>query len=224
MRKSNEQARAGSGFSQSNCQSPKKTCKEPAEFSTDSVKRQFLRPNRPEIEKIMLDSPTWTSMRRVAIRFLYCLILCLAAYSSYILLNPVSAFGADAKSPVDTAPKIDHILLEVSNLDASIAFYRDILGLRLKSRSADFVMLESGNVGVYLWSARWDWEKPRSNGERQGLGMYPHFSAGDASAFVEKARKAGYRIIQEPRTYNWGTEAFIADPDGYTWALVSPPK
>jgi hypothetical protein len=33
--------------------------------------------------------------------------------------------------------------------------------------------------------------------------MYPHFSAGDASAFVEKARKAGYRIIQEPRTYNW---------------------
>ena len=86
------------------------------------------------------------------------------------------------------------------------------------------MMLESGNVGVYLWSARWDWQKPRSNGECQGLGMHPHFSAGDASAFVEKARKAGYRMIQEPRTYNWGTEAFIADPDGYAWALVSPPK
>jgi glyoxylase I family protein len=172
----------------------------------------------------MLDSPTWTSMRRVAIRFFYCLILCLAAYSSYTLLNPVSAVGADAESPVDTAPKIDHILLEVSNLDASIAFYCDILGLRLKSRSADFVMLESGNVGIYLWSARWDWEKPRSNGERQGLGMYPHFSVADASAVVEKARKASYRIIQEPRTYNWGTETFVADPDGYIWALVSPPK
>jgi hypothetical protein len=37
---------------------PKKACKEPAEFSTDSVKRQFLRPNRPKIEKIMLDSAT----------------------------------------------------------------------------------------------------------------------------------------------------------------------
>ena len=68
----------------------------------------------------MLDSATWTSMRRIATRFLYCLIFCLAAYTSYILLNPVSAFGADAESPVDTAPKIDHILLEVSNLDASM--------------------------------------------------------------------------------------------------------
>jgi predicted lactoylglutathione lyase len=41
---------------------------------------------------------------------------------------------------------------------------------------------------------------------------------------VEKARKAGYRIVQEPRKYDFGTEAFIADPDGYTWAFVSPPK
>ena len=172
----------------------------------------------------MLDSPTVSSMRRITIRFFYCLTLCLAAYSSYVFLNPVSVFGADAESPVDTAPKIDHILLEVSNLDASIAFYRDILGLRPKSRSGDFVMLESGNVGVFLWNARWDWEKPRSNGERQGLGMYPHFSVGDAATVVERARKAGYRIIQEPRTYSWGTEAFIADPDGYTWALVSPAK
>jgi predicted enzyme related to lactoylglutathione lyase len=86
------------------------------------------------------------------------------------------------------------------------------------------VRLESGNVGVFLWNARWDWEKSRSNGERQGPGIYPHFNVEDAAAVAEKARKAGYRVIQEPRTYNWGTEAFIADLDGYTWALVSPPK
>ena len=159
------------------------------------------------------------------IRLLRCLILWLAAYNGYIFLTLGSVFGADPESSVDAAaPKIDHILLEVSNLDVSITFYRDILGLRLKSRSGDFVMLASGNVGVFLWSTRWDWEKPRSNDERQGLGMYPHLSFADAATIVEKARKAGYRIVQEPRTYNWGTEAFIADPDGYTWALVSPPK
>ena len=172
----------------------------------------------------MLDSPTCTSMRRITIRFLHCSALCLAAYSTYIFLNPASVFGAEAESTIGTAPKLDHILLEVSNLDASIAFYRDILGFRLKSRSMDFVKLESGNVGVFLWNARWDWETSRSNGERQGLGIYPHFNVEDAAAVVEKARKAGYRVIQQPRTYNWGTEAFIADLDGYTWALVSPPK
>jgi lactoylglutathione lyase len=163
-------------------------------------------------------------MCQITIRSLHYLIFCVAWFASYIFLNPASAFGADIESPMDTAPKVDHILLEVSNLDGSIAFYRDILGLRLKSRSHDFVMLDSDNVGIFLWSARWDWEKPRSNGERQGLGMYPHFSVNDAATVVERAREAGYRIIQEPRKYNWGTEAFIADPDGYTWALVSPPR
>jgi len=82
-------------------------------------------------------------------------------------------------------------------------------------------MLESDNVGDLPRNARWDWEKPRFNGERQGLGMYPHLSVGDVATVVERARQAGYRIIQEPRKYNWGTEAFIADPDGYTWAFVS---
>ena len=84
--------------------------------------------------------------------------------------------------------------------------------------------LESGNVGVFLWSGRWDWEKPRTSGERQGLGMYPHFEVSDAAAIVDRARQAGYRIVQEPRKYDWGTESFIADPDGYIWAFVSPPK
>jgi catechol 2,3-dioxygenase-like lactoylglutathione lyase family enzyme len=68
------------------------------------------------------------------------------------------------------------------------------------------------------------WEKPRRSGEQLGLGMYPHFEVSDAAATVEKARQAGYRIVQEPKKYDFGTEAFIADPDGYTWAFVSPPK
>jgi uncharacterized glyoxalase superfamily protein PhnB len=84
-------------------------------------------------------------------------------------------------------------------------------------------MLESNNVGVFLRNSRWRWEKPRPSGEQLGLGMYPHFEV-SAAATVEKARQAGYRIVQEPKKYDFGTEAFIADPDGYTWAFVSPPK
>ena len=85
-------------------------------------------------------------------------------------------------------------------------------------------MLESDNVGVFLRNSRWDWEKTRRSGEQLGLGMYPHFEVSDAATTVEKDHKAGYRIVQEPRKYDFGTEAFIADPDGYTSAFVSPPK
>lgn len=163
-------------------------------------------------------------MRQVPTRFLCCLIFCFAGYASYVFVGPISVFGEDTKSQASAPPKIDHILLEVSNLTASIAFYRDFLGLHLKSRAFGFAMLESGNVGVFLWSHRWNWEKPRSSDERQGLGMYPHLEVVDAAAIVDRARQAGYRIVQEPRKYGWGTEAFIADPDGYIWAFVSPPK
>jgi catechol 2,3-dioxygenase-like lactoylglutathione lyase family enzyme len=141
-----------------------------------------------------------------------------------VLFTCVSGFGAEEIVSQPPAPSVHHILLEVSDLKASISFYRDLIGLHLKSQSSNFVTLESTNVGVYLWSKRWDWEAPRTSGERQGLGIYPHFEIAEVPAIVSRAREAGYRIVQEPRKYDWGTEAFIADPDGYIWALVSFPK
>ena len=163
-------------------------------------------------------------MRRHPNHWIRFLLFGLAGYAIYLSLSPVALFGEEPTSQVAAPPKIDHILLEVSDLNASIAFYRDFVGLSLKSQSDWFVMLESDNVGVFLRNSRWDWEKPRRKGEQPGLGMYPHFEVSDAAAMVEKARKAGYRIVQEPRKYDFGTEAFIADPDGYTWAFISPPK
>jgi catechol 2,3-dioxygenase-like lactoylglutathione lyase family enzyme len=127
---------------------------------------------------------------------------------------------ASAQAP----PKIDHILLEVTNLNKSIGFYHDFLGLRIKSQTGNFAMLESANVGVFLSTTRWDWDEQRPSNTRPGWGMYPHFDVVDVAQTIERTRKAGYRIAQEPRKYSWGTEAFVADPDGYVWALVSSPK
>src|SRR5580693_8182775 len=124
------------------------------------------------------------------IHFIRCLILCLAGYAICIPLVPFTVLGEDTKSPSAAIPKIDHILLEVSDLNASIAFYRDFVGLHLKSQSDWFVMLESANMGVFLRNSRWDWEKPRTNGDQPNSGMYPHFDVADAAAMVEKARKA----------------------------------
>jgi catechol 2,3-dioxygenase-like lactoylglutathione lyase family enzyme len=83
-------------------------------------------------------------MSQDPIRFLGRLILCLAGCASYIFVGPISVFGEYTKSHASPPPKIDHILLEVSNLAVSIRFYRDFLGLHLKSRMFGFAMLESG--------------------------------------------------------------------------------
>ncbi len=136
----------------------------------------------------------------------------------------VLLFKATASSQESSPPKIDHILLEVADLKKSIAFYHDLLGLEIKSQSKDFAVLGSGNVGVFLSSTHWDWDEKRPANARPGWGMYPHFAVADVAATVERARKAGYKIAQEPRKYNWGTEAFVADPDGYVWAFVNSSK
>jgi catechol 2,3-dioxygenase-like lactoylglutathione lyase family enzyme len=121
-------------------------------------------------------------------------------------------------------PKIDHILLDVTDLNKSISFYHDLLGLEVKPQNRIFAMLQSGNVGLFLSSTHWDWDEKRPATARPGWEMYPHLAVDDVAQTIERARKAGYRIAQEPREYSWGMEAFVADPDGYVWALVSPPK
>lgn len=139
-------------------------------------------------------------------------------------LFTTAVFAIAARAQDQVPPKIDHILLEVTDLDKSMAFYHDLLGLEIKSQSRIFAMLQSSNVGVYLSSTHWDWDEKRPTGSRPGWGMYPHVSVADVAITIERARKAGYKIAQEPRKYSWGTEAFVADPDGYVWALVNAPK
>jgi len=38
---------------------------------------------------------------------------------------------------------------------------------------------------------------------------------------MERLRQAGYRIVADAKDYDYGTEGFVADPDGFVWALIS---
>jgi catechol 2,3-dioxygenase-like lactoylglutathione lyase family enzyme len=128
------------------------------------------------------------------------------------------AATAPAQTPL---PRVHHILFEVSHLDASIAFYRDHFGLKVVRRMGDFAVLEADNVGVYLWAGRWSFEGALRPSERNGLGVYPHLEVRDVRGKLSQLRAAGVHIVRDANTEDWGTEAFVADPDGYVWALVS---
>src|SRR5207302_855170 len=115
-------------------------------------------------------------------RSLVALTCCLA------LIFSLAARGIAAvpkPTPENLAPPpIDHILLEVKDLKRSMEFYQNHLGLRLKKKSGDFVMLESGNVGIYLWSKHWPWNPPPPSNPRSPSGMYPHFAVPDTKALL----------------------------------------
>ena len=146
------------------------------------------------------------------------LYLCLACI---LVLSAGCGHEPKVSGPQGMVPRIDHILLEVKDLDRSFKFYHDELGLKLKKGSGDFMILESANVGVYLWSKRWAWSPPPPEGARPPQGMYPHLVFSDVKGLVERLRHDGYRIVSEAQVHIYGTEAFVADPDGFVWALIS---
>ena len=138
--------------------------------------------------------------------------------SSALVVGCLGACATTRSEP----PRVDHIRLEVSNMPAAVVFYRDMIGLRARSVTKDFSVLEAANIGVFLSAKPWGWLTPRAKDERAGWGMYPHFEVANVKALIARLRAHGYQIVQEPQKHSFGTEAFVADPDGYVWALVGP--
>jgi glutathione S-transferase fosA5 len=114
---------------------------------------------------------------------------------------------------------MDHILLTVTDLDKSIHFYRDVLGMRVEYKAFRFAILRAGKFGVALSTRPWDFER---KGEPRGIGMIPHFTTPNMDEFAARLKKFGVPWLREPVRESFGIEAFFVDPDGYQWAVVAP--
>ncbi|MER8012031.1 VOC family protein [Streptomyces sp. NPDC094149] len=137
------------------------------------------------------------------------------------LLNEDRSLGSESLDPVyaaATVTALDHIRLDVADIDVAERFYADALGLSrvVRYELADHViqqMAPDGRpAGVELWQER-------------NLVPNPHpthhvaFRVADVPALVEHIRALGYRVITEPYRIEQETVAFVADPDRHTIEL-----
>ncbi|MEP7125505.1 MAG: lactoylglutathione lyase [Byssovorax sp.] len=120
-----------------------------------------------------------------------------------------------------------HTMLRVGNLDRSIAFYCDVMEMKLFSRR-DFP--EGKFTLAFVGYARnpeqaeieltFNWD---TSSYEIGTG-YGHVALGvdDIHAVCERIRAAGGKITREPGPMKHGTTviAFVQDPDGYKIELI----
>ena len=122
-----------------------------------------------------------------------------------------------------------HTMLRVGNLQRSIEFYTEIMGMTLL-RQKDY---PEGKFSLAFLG--YGDEKSHTALELTYNWGVDHYDRGsgfghiaieveDVYQAAEKIRSAGGRIIREPGPMNAGTTllAFITDPDGYEIELLEP--
>jgi len=123
--------------------------------------------------------------------------------------------------------RILHTMLRVGNLDKSIAFYTDVLGMKLLRRkdypdgkfTLAFVGYQPESEGPALeLTHNWD-----TDSYDLGAG-YGHIAleVEDAYAACERIKAKGGKVVREAGPMKHGTTviAFVEDPDGYKVELI----
>ncbi len=130
--------------------------------------------------------------------------------------------------------RMNIICLGVKDMEKSIKFYRDGLGLKTdeKSNNPEVIFFNTSGTKLELYPLVLLAKDINENNP-------PEFSAGfggitlaynakskeEVCDIIELARKAGAKIEKEPQDVFWGGfHAYFSDPDGYYWEVAWGPN
>ena len=116
--------------------------------------------------------------------------------------------------------RIGNIILEVKDLENSIKFYHEILGMPIKNERRNWVDLGQQSGGILslhpasITTSHTDHSK--ENGILIGL------TVGDLHSAMEELSAAKIEIFRDIQERQAGKNAIVLDPDGYLISLFEP--
>lgn len=106
--------------------------------------------------------------------------------------------------------------LRTTDLDRSIRFYTEQVGLELQFRHADFYAGVRTSTGVFHLK-QVDTPDPSIEYVEEGGHLHLYLGVDDVDALAERLRAAGVSLLQPPCDTDWGTrEIVFHDDQGHT--------
>ena len=125
-------------------------------------------------------------------------------------------------------PRISIVTLGVSDLERSVTFYRDGLGLPTDYSSGSVAFFQTAGtwLGLYPREAMADDASVPSEGHGfTGITLAHNVgSRPDVDATLAEAQAAGATIVKQAQDVFWGGySGYFADPDGFLWEVAWNP-
>ncbi|WP_328526507.1 VOC family protein [Kribbella sp. NBC_00359] len=111
--------------------------------------------------------------------------------------------------------RIGYVILYVGDLEASVGFYRDVVGFEYKFTDAGYAEFDAGGVRFALYERRRaEWLTGRD--VAPGAGGEVVVMVADADACAERLAGLGVALLSGPADRPWGHRTVhVADPDGF---------
>ena len=115
--------------------------------------------------------------------------------------------------------RVGNVILAVKDLDKSVKFYNELIGLPIKQQRRTWVDLGSSGALVSLHPASLTAPHQGTSIEN---GIMLGFLVGDLKSAIEELKSKGVKIYREPVERDAGKNAIILDPDEYMISLFEP--
>jgi lactoylglutathione lyase len=110
--------------------------------------------------------------------------------------------------------KLGLVMIVVRDMERSVAFYRDVLGLKLLIHQDNWSQFDAGNILIGLHPDGEEVKVSPTTG--MSIGIY----VDDVDKAVAEIRRRLARIVVGPRPEPFGRWALLFDPDGYSIQII----
>jgi lactoylglutathione lyase len=115
--------------------------------------------------------------------------------------------------------KVGNVILAVKDLDRSLEFYHDVIGLPIKNQRRSWIDLGTSGALLSLHPASLTAQHIGSSIEN---GITIGFLVGDVASAIEELKSKGVRVHREIVEREAGKNAVVLDPDDYLISLFEP--